>query len=179
MAPPVHLSLLARKVATSTGEATYIAGWLRGEVVVLSNFPGQHSVRVEDLRIGTVGDAHARASGKALLAFLPKEVRDEYLERHPRTRRTPNTIVDRKKLDEEFERVRQQGYALDEEEFAEGICCISVTLDRGASPFVLSIAAPKDRFLKNRSEYVRAMLEASNEASWSVDIGASRTPAAS
>lgn len=171
LAPPAHLLPHARQVAEETGEPTYIAGWLRGEVAVLTSFPGGHAVRVSDLGVGTLGDAHARASGKVLLAFSPPDFRNEYLSSHPLTARTPNTLTDRAEFEAELERVRIDGYAIDREEFAEGICCISVPFDGGNSPYVMSLAAPKERFLDNADEYIKTMRRIAEESTWSVNLG--------
>ena len=159
LAPPAHLLSLARQVADRTGEVTYIAGWHLGEVVILGSLPGRHSVRVGELVVGMLGDTHARASGKALLAYALDEARDRYLESHPRDRLTESTITDLGELEVQFERIRNQGYALDLEEFSEGICCISVPLDPDPVTYVMSIACPKDRFLRNRDSYIATMLD--------------------
>ena len=62
---------------------------------------------------------------------------------------TPQTITSKAKLRREIEVVRKQGYALDIEEFAENLCCISVPVKdphNGAVVAAISVAMPKHRF---------------------------------
>jgi IclR family acetate operon transcriptional repressor len=70
---------------------------------------------------------------------------------------TPNTITSPQSLEREFARIRERGYAIDDEEFAPGLCCLAVPFDAGASPFVLALSAPRDRFIDKRDDYLRTM----------------------
>ena len=88
IAPPAHLLPHLRSVGLRTGEASHIVGWSNGEIMVLGQVPGRHPVSVTEFAVGTVGDAHARSSGKLLLAFADAETRAEYLRLHPPRRRT-------------------------------------------------------------------------------------------
>ena len=177
LSPSAELLSIAREVAEETGEAAYISGWLLGDVVVLANVPGRHSVRVRDLSVGTMGDAYARASGKTLLAFSPPAIADRYLLLHPRQQVGEATIVDHEGLEVEFSRIRHQGFALDIEGYSAGICCISVPLGRDAATYVVSISCPKDRFLSNKDDYVRVMLRiAKKSAGWFIPPRTQVTP---
>lgn len=55
--------------------------------------------------------------------------------------------------------MRDQGYALDHEEFVEGVCCLAVPIDGGASPFVIGVSVPALRFADNLDSYLRAAAE--------------------
>ena len=92
---------------------------------------------------------------------------------------TPNTIIDRDELEVEFARVREQGFAFDLEEFSEGICCISVPVDRGAWTYVMSIACPKERFLRNKDDYLAVMLKVTGDTGWSIPLGSGSAAAGS
>lgn len=75
--------------------------------------------------IGLRMDAHCSAVGKVLLAARePDEVRP-LLERAGMRRRTPRTITSVSALCRELETVRARGYAIDDEEGVEGVCCIA------------------------------------------------------
>jgi DNA-binding IclR family transcriptional regulator len=169
--PPEHLMPYVRALATKTGEAAYVAGWNREQIVIYGEVPGRHAVGVSDLGVGVAADAHARASGKVLLSFAPQEVRAEYLRVHGLRPRTPNTIVDPEAFERECERIRERGYAVDREEFALGVCCLGAALDGGASSFVLSMSVPKGRFEEHFADYLDALLETAREASSHVLAG--------
>src|SRR5205814_9946186 len=87
-----------------------------GETVTLSA-PGERDATTVDFvhspssvqsvaRIGRPSVAHATATGKVQLAFGGGSLPDGPLERF-----TPGTVVDRRELAAELERVRGQGYA--------------------------------------------------------------------
>lgn len=165
LAPSEHLAPLIRSLTRATGETSYAAGWWNGEIAVLSVMRGNNPVQATELPQGHIGDAHARASGKLLLAYATPAVREAYLEGHQFTKRTPNTIADRAALDRELEIVRSRGYATDLEEFAPGLCCLAVPMDEGYSPFVISLAAPRERYEAHRDRYLAAMRQIATTAS--------------
>lgn len=146
LAPSEHLAPIVRRLSHQTDETAYAAGWWLGEIAVLAVSRGTHPVQAAETPQGHTGGAHARASGKLLLAFASPATRDAYLEAHPMTAVTPAAITDRAEFERELDRIRAQGYALDREEFAPGLCCLAVPFDAGHSPFVLALSAPKDRF---------------------------------
>jgi IclR family transcriptional regulator, acetate operon repressor len=67
-------------------------------------------------------------------------------------RRTERTITARKLLERELKRVRTQGYAVDDEEFALGARCVAVGL-RGSSGAVVAavgLSGPSSRVTMDR-----------------------------
>lgn len=76
-------------------------------------------------RIGTHNDLYCTGVGKCILAFMPPEDQKRILsgELQPRT---PNTIRTAEQLRQTIEEVRREGYAIDNEEIAEGLFCVAV-----------------------------------------------------
>ncbi|MEM2567492.1 MAG: IclR family transcriptional regulator C-terminal domain-containing protein, partial [Candidatus Bathyarchaeia archaeon] len=106
---------------------------------------------------------HCTALGKVLLAYNP-EVLEELLTRGPLPALTPNTITDPHLLRKELERVRQQGYALDWEEFHEGNICIAAPVFnyRGHVVAAISVSFLKTRLTHDALErFIREVLEKS------------------
>jgi DNA-binding IclR family transcriptional regulator len=96
-----------------------------------------------------------------LLAFAPPEARDRYLAIHPLEPITAQTITDACALLKEIEMVTAQGYAVDYEEFREGVGCISVPVIDGA--FLLgayTVSAPIDRCRRHKDEFLRILKSA-------------------
>lgn len=80
------------------------------------------------LRIGKDAPMHSTGSGKILLsAMSPNRVR-QFLDQVGLTRLTPYTITNREAFLRELEQVREQGFALDNEECEIGHRCVSVPL---------------------------------------------------
>jgi DNA-binding IclR family transcriptional regulator len=68
---------------------------------------------------------HARASCLSVLAHLPEDLVEVMLGGTGFERLTPNTITGFDELRRRLEAVRRTGYAIEREEFSEGVCCIS------------------------------------------------------
>src|SRR2546428_11930651 len=81
--------------------------------------------------VGNRTPLHATGAGKALLANLPAPRRDALLERLDLRGYTARTIVDRAVLRRTLDEVREKGYALDDEEYDEGVRCVAVAVGTG------------------------------------------------
>ncbi len=166
--PDARLLEALKALAKTTRETTYISTWQNGDVVIQDIVEGSQALRVGGLHVGFVGNAHARASGKVMLAYLDEEHLDNYLSAHPMTALTPNTLHTAKKLKTHLQSIVQQGYAFDHEEFAEGVCCIAAPIFRakGEPPMAaLSISVPAWRLTQNEKELVCAVVDAARAAS--------------
>lgn len=153
------------ELARQTGETAYLTGWRGGDIEVLASVEGSHALRVANLESGSYLYAHARASGKLLLALASEKRRGLYLARHPMERLTPNTLVEVDDLSREFERIREDGFALDREEYTLGIACVAVPLVfDGLVIGSYTVSAPVDRFTKMKNEFKDAAFAAAAKA---------------
>ncbi len=118
-------SPLLAEMARETGETSHLAVLERGEVIVVSKTDGSSQVRLVD-RVGYPRPAHCTAIGKVLLAHLPEAELKALLDRHELRPFTPKTITAVPILEQELVRVRNQGYAFDDEEHIQGIRCLAV-----------------------------------------------------
>lgn len=78
-------------------------------------------------QIGRRAPMHASAVGKVILAYSPKDAVDKIIKKGL-NRFTPTTIADPQELIEHLKQVRNQGYALDQEEHEEGIRCVAAPI---------------------------------------------------
>lgn len=79
-----------------------------------------------NLSSGSRVPLHCTASGKLLLALLPKAARTRIASQLALTPYTGTTITDPLRLDAELARIRAQKYATDNEEFHAGLACVAV-----------------------------------------------------
>lgn len=142
-----------------TNETTILAKWDRGDVVMQQIVEGEQTLRVTGLYVGQRSPAHTRTSGKVVLAFLPVAEREEWLRKAKLVALTPNSITDRTLLRRKLEQIARNGYAIDEEEFALGICGAGAPyfLANGAVTGAVTVAAPASRFRADRQRYARAV----------------------
>lgn len=75
--------------------------------------------------IGKHAPLHATASGKILLSTYTDVQLESYITDTGLKRYTDRTIVQQKELSEDLEKVRERGYAIDDEECELGLKCIS------------------------------------------------------
>src|SRR5688572_2798408 len=65
------------------------------------------------------------ALGKVMLAFKGPGLAKRYIARMPFKALTPNTITNPRDFERELDRIRAQGYAVDNEEYAIGMRCVA------------------------------------------------------
>jgi IclR family transcriptional regulator, acetate operon repressor len=119
------------------GGAVYLARYVDGEVVVAEIVDSARAPRI-DLWVGMHDAAHATALGKCILGQLPGVERDDYLARHPLHDLTPRTVVDRRRL-----RLPAAGeIAVDDGEYAVGVCCLAATVTTGRDVGALGVVIP-------------------------------------
>ena len=136
-----------RDLAKITGETTYMTAWRSGKIEVVVTVSSSRPVRVAPLGHGSQSYAHARASGKVMLAFARPSLREEYLYNNPLEKITPATIDNSEILEGELKEIVKRGYATDLEEYAPDVSCLSVpVLASGHLIAALTVSAPTIRF---------------------------------
>ena len=166
LALPEHVVTALYRLAETTGETAHASGWHNGEVAVLASIEGTHAIRVAGLHRGFTGCANARSAGKLLLALATPAVRNAYLRTHPLEALTRHTIVQPDTLLAELARIREVGYALDKEEFRDGVACVSAAvIENGLPSAVITVSAPVDRFLDRQDELIEAVVAAAGDLS--------------
>ncbi len=114
--------------------------------------------------VGQRLSAHATASGKTFLAFHPADQVDAALH-EPLEAYTKNTITSPEDLRKQLEKIRQQGYAVDFEEFEVGVCAVSAPIFNRSGNVVAAIGSPSpvSRMTPERTaEMASAIKEAAN-----------------
>jgi DNA-binding IclR family transcriptional regulator len=140
-------------LAADTHETINLAILDKGEAVYIKKIESPQPLRM-DLQVGTRLPPNCTSLGKVLIAYLPKDKLQAVINGPTLVKMTSKSITDLRKLRTELSRVREIGYAVDDEEYSQGIRCVSAPV-WGADHAVvgaLSIAGPSlrltDRELK-------------------------------
>jgi IclR family transcriptional regulator, KDG regulon repressor len=175
-----HMGLLkmARPVlediVEKCNETSYLAVIRDDRVVYVDVVEATRPVRVIS-RVGVGLPVYCSAVGKAQIAYESVDEIERILSEHTLQRYTKNTIAARDELLKHLEGVRQQGYALDDEEFDEGIRCVGVPVRDYTRRVVagLSISGPANRFSDDRlrEELIPLALEAGKKLSARLGYG--------
>ncbi len=160
---PDFLAQYVKEAAARTGETAYAVGWVDERIVVLATAQGRLPVLAAEVPHGFADDAHARASGKLLLAMASEIDTSRYLAQHPLRPRTPHTFTELPAFMAELARIRAQWFAIDAEEFSPGLTCLAVPIGAVPSTLVLGISAPTERFELRRESYLRSLREVAQE----------------
>jgi len=156
-----------KKLAEQTQETIHL-GMLDGEeVVYIDKMDSPQTLRMYS-KIGRRSPAYCTALGKVLLAWATPEIVTHLLGRDNLYRFTEHTIIEPYRIKEELHRVRERGYAEDNEGHEMGICCIAAPIRnlKGEVTAAISIALPKLRFQAERLPYLQKLVvEAAREIS--------------
>jgi DNA-binding IclR family transcriptional regulator len=116
-----------KTIAEKTGECTYFGLKNRkNQIVYVDRYANESAVTVYT-NIGDSPLPHCTAHGKILLAYLTLEQIEEAL-KDGMDKFTANTITDKKKLMEELKKIRENGYAFDDEERMVGVRCLAAAV---------------------------------------------------
>ena len=135
-----------RRLVAETEETAHLCILEAYRVIYIDKIEPARSVRMIT-RVGASNPVHCTSVGKAILAFLPEERAAEVVRRTRFERFTHRTIATAEALRAEMEKTRRRGYAVDDEEFEEGLRCIAVPLlDAQRLPVAaISISGPSFR----------------------------------
>jgi IclR family pca regulon transcriptional regulator len=115
------------RLTESAHESSSVAVLDGRDVVYVARVARQRIMTVA-ISVGTRFPAYATSMGRVLLAHLPPDELDDYLDRYEREAFTSHTITDRDELVAELTRVRDQGWALVDQELEEGLRSIAVPI---------------------------------------------------
>jgi IclR family acetate operon transcriptional repressor len=134
------------ELARETEEVIHLAV-LDGADIVYLEKKGQGQILTVATRVGGRNPAYASSMGKILLADLSEPELKAILGRGKLKKLTPNTIDEITKLIEELAVIREQGFALDNEETFPGIRCVGAPIRnaRGRVIAAVSVTVPAQR----------------------------------
>ena len=126
------------------------------EVTIIAQINGRASQGGIQIfaQLGERVPLYCTAVGKCILAYMPKHELDSVLDQVDLVAHTPNTITNIFQLQEELNRVRCNGYAIDNEEREIGIRCVGSPIWDGTERVIaaISISAPSGRIVPREYE---------------------------
>ena len=152
-----------------------------GESVCMAVEENMKSVYIEVIResnqslmmVQSVGNAvpmHCTGNGKVLLLNYSEEDLDKLIRVEGLARYTENTLTSKWQLMEELKRIRERGYAYDQEERELGVRCVAFPIYNYTGKVVagLSVTGPKNRLTdemiaKRLDDFRRISLEISKK----------------
>ena len=166
-APPPELLAIMRELRDEVGESVYLSLRSGTELQIVSFLDGTKAVRVGGMCVGYSDYPHARASGKCILAYVPAEDLEHYVKKDALEPVTAATITEWPDLLADLEVTRERGYALDREEFNEGVGCIASVLlgPEGDAMGAIAMSLPISALDASREQLVPYALDAGRRGS--------------
>lgn len=125
LVPEPHVMRALHALRDETGHTSYACA-LRGSSIVLQAVAeGRGALVVRMLRPGMRDNIHARASCRAILSQLPEAERRRILPARSLPKITRYTLSTRSELRAVLSEARVRGYAVEQQEFEEGVACLA------------------------------------------------------
>jgi DNA-binding IclR family transcriptional regulator len=137
---------ILRRVTDETGEMCSFAVQVGDEVVYVASAESPHAVTLS-FRAGRRAPLFCTSSGRLFLSRLTDEDLARYIEGAQLTPYTPYTVTTPKRLIAMISRIREQGYAITNQEYVLHVVGAAVAIEdsRGMFYGALSLAAPEVR----------------------------------
>ncbi len=129
-----------RQLNETTRESVHLAVMQGHALVTLAKLESRLPIGVGSDEPGKTNAAHATATGKAILAWLPEAEIARVIASHGLTRFTENTIGTIAGLMEDLRLTRRNGYAVDSEEFQPGVVCFGAAIRDHAGAVIGSVS---------------------------------------
>jgi IclR family transcriptional regulator, acetate operon repressor len=143
---PRHAVL--ESVAAETGETCNL-GMLDGNAVVYLDRVETHWPLRLQLSVGSHVPLHCTAMGKLFLAHMPKRTRERFYAAGPLRRYTDHTITDPAAMEQALEKIRADGFTVNDQEYMVGLVGLAVPVPDAARKTrftaALAIHAPEPR----------------------------------
>ncbi|WP_166459760.1 IclR family transcriptional regulator [Amycolatopsis pithecellobii] len=129
-----HDEPVLRRLRDETGHTVHVALRSGSQAVYVQKLDSDRPYRMAS-RVGGRISLHCTAIGKAILAHLDPPRRAELLAGTGLPARTARTHTDPAALEADLARVRERGYAIDDEENEDTVRCVAAPLlDRAGAP---------------------------------------------
>jgi len=155
-----------QEISRRTGETAHYSVLDRDCAVLVLRSKGTQLVAI-DFQIGDRAALHCTSIGKVMLAYQDAGFAEEAIRRGlPKLAR--NTITDPARFRAELRKVRAQGYAYDDLEFADDMRCVAVPVfeNDGSLAGGISLSGPSSRFTPQKLRELRdCTLEAAGRLS--------------
>lgn len=137
---------IMRALAKDIGETCNLAIPDREAMVYLDRVETEWPLRVQ-FSVGAHVPFYCTAGGKIYLSTLSEQRLNSYLRNADLARMTPDTITDPEALRAEIQQIRKQGFAVDNEEFLEGVIAFAMPLrdQYGRMPATIAFQGPTQR----------------------------------
>lgn len=153
------------KLQSIIDETVHLAIPQKNQVVYVNKLEPKHQGIYMTSKIGMARELYSSGIGKAILGTYTRDELDAYLKGRELKPFTPYTITDKAELVSEVAKVKQLGYAIDDEEQEVGGYCIAVAIvNHKRAIAAISISLPKFRLTPSyKTKIIRELANTKGE----------------
>jgi len=154
---------LLEEINNITKECAYIGIFDDYKVLYINQYDNKNRKIKTRNNIGVQAPLHTNALGKSILAFGSYDLEKVKLNSY-----TNNSITNIQNLESTLEKVRENGFSIDNNEYQDAMCCVAVPLFNHQNILIgaVGISGTKDRFsLEKFDEFGKTLLDIINKYS--------------
>ncbi len=150
-----HIKSIMEVLCRQVEESVHLCA-LSNDGAVIVEQAESSSRLVVNAKIGNREPLHASSVGKCLLAFADNSERELMLANITYETYTPKTITTENKLLEELEKIRENGYSIDDNELTLDIRCVAVPVidSRKKCLYSLGVSGANSHMTKEKMEFI-------------------------
>lgn len=151
---------LMQALAKEIHESVHLCVCANNSAVIIGQVMSDSRL-VVNAKIGNSEPLHASSVGKCLLAFAPHEARERMLSQLSFEIFNDKTIATMEKLRTDIEKIKQQGYAVDNGEISEYIRCVAVPVfdKTGVCHYSLGASGAMSRMTQEKLDRIIPLLQ--------------------
>lgn len=115
---------ILKEVSCDLGQSVHLCAYNNRMVYVIDQVVSKQLYTLS-ATVGMIEPIHSSSVGKCILAYRKEEIIDILLEEYQYVAYTQKTITNKEDLVKELHKIKEQGYAVDEEEMSMGVRCIA------------------------------------------------------
>jgi DNA-binding IclR family transcriptional regulator len=158
-----------KRLMEDVQETVFMAVLSEKDLVYVAKIDNNRSIRTT-AQPGGHKPLYCTGLGKAFLAFMDAQQKNDILNSTELLPITNHTITEKQELEKQLETFKQLGHSIDDEENEEGLFCMAAPIfgADGTIQAAISVAGPKERMIKQRDYIVEKLILTSKEVSASI-----------
>ncbi|MBA7535678.1 HTH-type transcriptional regulator XynR [subsurface metagenome] len=120
---------ILKNICKETDLTTYLTGWYDGHSICIDSIRPSRVISTHfSVEINKEMPFHCTSSSKVILAYQSPEEIKRVIYEQPLKKYTPKTIVDPKKMEEQLSKIKENGFAICDEELESGVKAVAVPI---------------------------------------------------
>lgn len=156
---------ILREVSHELGQSVHLCAYNNSTVYVIDQVVSNQQYTMSAM-VGMIEPIHSSSVGKCILSYRREDIIHTILEGYEYKIYTPKTITNKEDLLQELKKIKEQGYAVDDEEMALGVRCIAAPVFdyRNSVRYSIGISGPTTVMTpENIAVYKKKLVHAANK----------------